>query len=304
MANLSASFVINGTRWSLELRLQPIQFASKPGTIDLVPVAADALELAITGSFPGGGGQCQDALRAAAMKCGAADLVRICDLWDRWHLNGLRAGTRAQAAHLATIPHVEGFSAKRAALIAAGLEPDLTTGAAPYSYGSAWLYEPLDSGVAESISDLFRLVDGMRYGTALDAPGERPEQTWESGADRISAEDVTKHMEALREYIAGTNFDDLDDDTEEGTDLWRAKDELEALEREGSSLEHAAENSEQLILDADFESYARELAEDCGMVKEDAAWPNNHIDWKAAAHELKQDYTMIRLNGHDYLTCS
>lgn len=33
--------------------------------------------------------------------------------------------------------------------------------------------------------------------------------------------------------------------------------------------------------------YAQELAEDCGMVPDDAAWPMRHIDWKAAWRELE-----------------
>lgn len=33
--------------------------------------------------------------------------------------------------------------------------------------------------------------------------------------------------------------------------------------------------------------YAQELAEDCGMVPDDAAWPMRHIDWEAAWRELE-----------------
>ncbi len=34
------------------------------------------------------------------------------------------------------------------------------------------------------------------------------------------------------------------------------------------------------------EDYAQELAEDCGMVPDDLAWPLSCIDWKRAAREL------------------
>lgn len=51
-----------------------------------------------------------------------------------------------------------------------------------------------------------------------------------------------------------------------------------------------------------FVKYAQELAEDCGMVADDARWPNNHIDWEAAADELLQDYTIIDYDGETYYT--
>lgn len=50
-----------------------------------------------------------------------------------------------------------------------------------------------------------------------------------------------------------------------------------------------------------FEDYAQELATDCDMIKRDARWPNNHIDWTAAAKELKQDYSEYELDGVTYL---
>ena len=37
-------------------------------------------------------GQCQDEIRDIAHQYGISDLVDLCDLWDKWHLNDLRAG--------------------------------------------------------------------------------------------------------------------------------------------------------------------------------------------------------------------
>lgn len=48
-----------------------------------------------------------------------------------------------------------------------------------------------------------------------------------------------------------------------------------------------------LVADRHFEDYARELAEDTGMIPDDLLWPVRHIDWTAAAEELKQDYTEV-----------
>jgi hypothetical protein len=59
-----------------------------------------------------------------------------------------------------------------------------------------------------------------------------------------------------------------------------------------------------LIADDDFAEYAEQLAEDLGMTKDTSSWPFNHIDWEAAADELRQDYTSITYDGDDYLTRS
>lgn len=48
-----------------------------------------------------------------------------------------------------------------------------------------------------------------------------------------------------------------------------------------------------LIHDRYFTEYARELAKDIGAIERKANWPLNHIDWKAAADELKHDYTEV-----------
>ncbi len=55
-----------------------------------------------------------------------------------------------------------------------------------------------------------------------------------------------------------------------------------------------------LIHETYFEDYARELADDCGMLDKDAGWPANHIDWDAAADALKQDYTTVEYDGDTY----
>lgn len=49
-----------------------------------------------------------------------------------------------------------------------------------------------------------------------------------------------------------------------------------------------------------FKAHAQELAEDIGAIDRNADWPLRHIDWAAAAEELKQDYTEIEIDGHSY----
>ena len=72
---------------------------------------------------------------------------------------------------------------------------------------------------------------------------------------------------------------------------------------------------ETLIREDYFTEYARELAEDIGAFHIPAdrfayhpqqdrdlstEWPFRHIDWEAAAEELKQDYTEVEFQGSKY----
>ena len=62
-----------------------------------------------------------------------------------------------------------------------------------------------------------------------------------------------------------------------------------------------------LIREDYFTEYAQELAEDIcpwpsGSSERDALawWPYRHIDWEAAADELKYDYTTVEYDGDTY----
>jgi hypothetical protein len=56
-----------------------------------------------------------------------------------------------------------------------------------------------------------------------------------------------------------------------------------------------------LIRDSYFEQYAEEFAEDIGAIDPDTStWPSNHIDWEAAANELKGEYTGVTFDGVEY----
>lgn len=86
------------------------------------------------------------------------------------------------------------------------------------------------------------------------------------------------------------------DGTEPDIDQERAE-AIRALADEGiEDWEYGA----ALIPTGDFVEYAKELASDLGAVSQDAGWPNRHIDWEAAADELKIDYTEVTFLGNDY----
>lgn len=75
---------------------------------------------------------------------------------------------------------------------------------------------------------------------------------------------------------------------------------LQELEDEASGYSPDWRYGATLIRDDYFEDFAREEAEGLGMINKENRWPNNHIDWEAAADELKNDYTRIDFDGVDY----
>jgi len=56
----------------------------------------------------------------------------------------------------------------------------------------------------------------------------------------------------------------------------------------------------QMINKTYFQEYAEEFAYDIDAVHEESTWPNNHIDWEAAANELAIDYSSVDYNGETY----
>lgn len=54
-----------------------------------------------------------------------------------------------------------------------------------------------------------------------------------------------------------------------------------------------------LILDSYFIEYAQDLADSIGC-KVSNEWPGRHIDWEAAAEELKRDYSEVIYAGYTY----
>lgn len=57
---------------------------------------------------------------------------------------------------------------------------------------------------------------------------------------------------------------------------------------------------DSLIRDSHFPDYAKQLAEDCGMVTGSEIWPGNCIDWEEAARDLQQDYISGTIDGVVY----
>lgn len=272
-------FVLNGDPVSLELRIAPARMIGHGKTIDLKPIPRSAKEISITGECTGRCGQMTDTLRGS----GVAELDRICELWDRWHLNGIKAGNRKQLECI----EMNGFKGDHEAMCN-GLKQFGLLVADGYKYGSAWLYEPVPAKVVNELKKLFASINGKRFGKAVDV-SDAPDMD----GDVIDSRDVVKRLEAYREAL---------DAAEDGSDEWEElHEEVKALE----ALENAGipdwRFGATLIRESHFEDYARQFAEDIGAINDDARWPNSCINWKEAADELRQDYTAVEYRGETYL---
>lgn len=122
----------------------------------------------------------------------------------------------------------------------------------------------------------------------------------------IDSRDVIARIEELENER--DSIENPDEHVEPGCtalDAWSESDEGQELRvllalQEEASYSPDWTYGEALIHENYFEDYARELAEDIGAINPKATWPNSHIDWAAAAEELKQDYTEVDFDGETF----
>jgi hypothetical protein len=120
------------------------------------------------------------------------------------------------------------------------------------------------------------------------------------------ARDVMTRVEHLEQLRQSGPVDLGDEDNSKDQD--QLFDELATLESLLSDLEGNGGDEEwrgawypaTLIRESHFKDYAQELADDIGAINTEAGWPNNHIDWDAAADELLIDYTSTEFDGVTY----
>lgn len=99
-------------------------------------------------------GQCQDTIKALFPD--RAEVQELIAIWDRWHLNDVRAGSPAQSEWLrqnaelvSKFDRMKHYELSCEALAEAGLNPDpnyLVDGK-PYQYGHRWLKEEIPAEV-------------------------------------------------------------------------------------------------------------------------------------------------------------
>lgn len=127
-------------------------------------------------------------------------------------------------------------------------------------------------------------------------------------SDVIDSRDVIARIKELEaERDAFTPEGGIDEEPESDT-TWKDAnpDDAEelrillALAEEAEDYADDWEHGETLIRDSYFQTYAQELAEDCGMLENATAWPLTCIDWEQAARELQYDYSSIEFDGVTY----
>jgi len=81
-------------------------------------------------------------------------LVKFLEIWDRWHLNDMKAGTVKQEDYLRslTFPGGDHYTWALQVLGDAGLNPDPDT--FDYQYGSRWLKEEVPESVIAFLEQL------------------------------------------------------------------------------------------------------------------------------------------------------
>jgi hypothetical protein len=141
------------------------------------------------------------------------------------------------------------------------------------------LMTPRDISNYENIIDSRSIIERIEE---LEANREDVKDGFEPTEDAML-------LEALTEW----------DYSDEGTELKA----LKALAEEGESVASDWPHGATLIRESYFTEYAQQLADDIGFSIAQK-WPNNHIDWNAAAEELKQDYTEVDFDGVTYLVRS
>jgi len=154
-------------------------------SIDLQPAPAHlVLSMQGSGRRPNAkdidyGGQCQDSIRDMLPRFKSLAMpkdliIEALDIWDRWHLNDMKAASNRQSAHLKRfedhVGPVRWEEMKRAAgdwyslckliLEKAGLLEDRG-----YIFGHAWLVEEMPRGIMERVRDVF---------TTAPAPDPKP----------------------------------------------------------------------------------------------------------------------------------
>jgi hypothetical protein len=103
---LKRTFETGNTRYVVEAEIKPAQIVAPYLTVDLLPADKGSKSLSITASIYErnkagrwecrGGGQATDELREAFPN--EADVQRLCEIWDKYHLCDMKSGSREQNA--------------------------------------------------------------------------------------------------------------------------------------------------------------------------------------------------------------
>ena len=143
-----------------------IKFTYKPTdgflSVNLKKRTKPLRTLSITGSISYGlhGGECVGQCVEEVRKYWGhiPEVAELCDLWDRWHLNDLRAGTKAQMEVVRSLPKcpVPSDWFTWACLNLKTRDFLVDKG---YSFGNKWLFEVIPATVVKRIKGLAKKID-------------------------------------------------------------------------------------------------------------------------------------------------
>jgi hypothetical protein len=146
---------------------------------------------------------------------------------------------------------------------------------------------------SHDVSNSDDIIDSRDIIARLDELDTELRDAYERYTDTADEdEETTRTILPYEEWL------DSEDNTEQDT-----TEEYKALKSFADEAEGYASDwkyGAALIRDSYFEEYAEQFADDIGAVNKDANWPTNHIDWKAAAEDLQQDYNAVEFDGVTY----
>jgi hypothetical protein len=155
----------------------------------------------------------------------------------------------------------------------------------------------------DSFDDIILMSDITARIDELREERDGPQSAIDEANDALDVADGDSDIDTVPLYSAQASaLAALDswDDAEELAKLESLADELQ-----GMGGDHQWEGNWYpacLIRDSHFKDYAMALADDCGMIPDNASWPMTCIDWDQAARELQMDYSSVEIDGVTYWT--
>lgn len=115
-------------------------------------------------------------------------------------------------------------------------------------------------------------------------------------ADVFDSRDVIERIEEIGDTLEAPDMDYEDDPAgREGLER-----ELTILATLGADAGEEWPYGMVFVAEEYFTTYTQEFAEEVGGVDNSTTWPLYHIDWDAAAEELKMDYGVYDLDGQTF----
>ena len=119
--------------------------------------------------------------------------------------------------------------------------------------------------------------------------------------DVTDSRDVIKRIDDLKIALEIALEGGANANAEEVTGMQAELALLEEFAEEASEYAPDWHYGETIIHEDYFTQYAQELSDELSLgAGATAQWPFRHIDWEAAADELKMDYSVVGFNGIVY----